>query len=359
MKSKEISILMFDAAYPPPILGGKEKQAHLLAKELSRQGVDCKALSYKHSGNSSEDHEGILVDRVSPGIWAVPNLFLRLVALRRKFKILHIHTPSRIGKIMVLLGFLLGYRIVFKFPNEHLLNSKHFIDRTVWTMLCWLVDLCVVLEEDTKNKLIDKGVNKKNIFFVANGVEMSQCKGISESKKQIELIYVGRLVPQKACDQLIKACKILRKKNINFSLKIIGDGPLKNEMVHLVYDLNLGEQVYFVGYSNNPLAYMERSDILVLPSLHEGMPNALLEAISIGLPIVSTDVGAVRKQVGSFGEQFLCKPDDPECLAEKIYLLAGDPFLRKEYSKYLYKRGGEMFSIQAIAKQYIEKYKKL
>lgn len=358
-KSVLPSVLMFDAAYPPPILGGKEKQAHLLAKALSSQGVKCKALSYKHSGNSSEVHDGISVYRVPPGTKAVPSLFLRLIALRRKFKILHIHTPSRIGKIMTLLGFLLRYRIVFKFPNEHLLDSKHLIDRTVWNALFWLIDLFVVLEEDTNKKLIDRGVDKKKIFYAVNGVEMMQFNDVCVNNSQIKLIFVGRLMPQKGCDQLIKACALLRKESVNFSLKIIGNGPLKEDIVQLVHDLNLEKQVDLVGYSDNPCSYMTSSDIVILPSLYEGMSNVLLEAISLGLPIVATDVGSARKQVGPFGTQFLCKPNDPECLAKKILMLANDSSLREEYGNYLHERGKEMFSIEAVAKHYIEKYKQL
>lgn len=354
------SVLMFDAAYPPPILGGKEKQAHLLAKQLSKIGIECNAISYKHNGNSSGVHEDIIVDRVSTGIWAIPSLFLKLIAHRRIFKILHIHTPSRIGKVMVILGFLLRYRIIFKFPNEHLLDSRGFIDRAVWRVLFRLIDLLVVLEEDTVNKLLDRRIDKRKIFFVVNGVEIGQFVDVSENnQQQIKLIFVGRLMPQKACDSLINACAILQRKGIDFSLKIVGDGPLKEKLVKMVYNLNLNKHVDFEGYNANPLTYMKMSDVVVLPSLNEGMSNVLLEAISIGLPIVATDVGSARKQVGPFGEQFLCRSNDPKSLAEKILILAKDSSLRAEYGNYLYRRGKELFSIEAVAKKYIEKYNQI
>ena len=89
------------------------------------------------------------------------------------------------------------------------------------------------------------------------------------------------------------------------------------------------------------------------------MSNVLLEAISIGLPIVATDVGAAKKQIGAYGEQFLCKPFNHRCLAEKIQTLANNTQLRKQYGAYLYKRGHKVFSIDSIAEKYISAYKSI
>ena len=352
------SVTMFDAAYPPPVIGGKEKQAHLLAKSLFQKGVRVQALSYEHNANLSESHEGVFVKRVKKGLLSPFKIAMALISCRKSFSILHIHTPSRIGKLVALFGFLLRYRVVFKFPNEHLLDSTHWFDRLIWRALFTMVDLFVVLEEDTRKKLQSRGITGKQVFCVENGVEMGESIAVNTSK-QVRLIFVGRLMPQKACDQLIRACALLRKAGVDFSLCIVGDGPLMNELSGLVDGLELADCITFEGYHPAPIELMKKSDLLVLPSLQEGMSNVLLEAISIGLPIVATDVGSAKKQVGSYGEQFLCKPTDSACLAEKIQLLADDPMLRKEYGAYLYQRGHEMFSIDAVADKYIQAYEEL
>lgn len=355
---EQISILMFDAAYPPPVIGGKEKQAHLLAKTLLAKGMRVKALSYEHNSNSSEMHEGIFVQRVKKGWMAPVRLAIALAKDRTTFSVLHVHSPSRIGKILVLIGFLLRYQIVFKLPNEHLLDSTKWLDCALWRRLFYLVDLFVVLEEDTKRRLRARGLSEKKLFFVENGVEMGD-PIITDASNPTRLIFVGRLMPQKACDQLIRACALLRDKGVDFLLSIVGDGPLKEELSSFVSNLNLEQHIIFEGYQSAPIVNMKESHILVLPSMYEGMSNALLEAISIGLPIVTTDVGAAKKQIGAYGEQFLCKPLNHICLAEKIQTLANNTQLRKEYGDYLHKRGLELFSIDTVAEKYISEYKRI
>ena len=357
-KKIQLSVVMFDAAYPPPVLGGKEKQAHLLAKTLLSRGVNVKALSYEHNGNTSEVYEGVFVKRVKKGFLAPVMLGIALVECRKFFSVLHIHTPSRIGKIVALIGFFLRYKIVFKFPNEHLLDSTNWLDRAVWCGLFKVADLLVVLEEDTKNKLKARGPLEEKLFFVENGVEMIAPIKMDTSNP-VRLIFVGRLVPQKACDQLIHACDLLRDWGVDFSLIIFGDGPLKDELSCLVDKLNLEGNISFEGYCSAPIDRMKESHILVLPSLYEGMSNVLLEAISIGLPIIATDVGAAKKQVGSCGEQFLCEPLDQGCLAEIIKTLFNNPQIRKEYGDYLYNRGCQIFAIEIVAEKYIKEYKRI
>jgi len=349
---------MFDAAYPPPVVGGKEKQAHLLSKELKAKGLDVKVLSYVHNGNASGIYEGIFVKRVRPGTRSLPRLLLILIKYRLNYGILHIHTPSRIGKILVFFAFFLRYRIVFKFPNEKLLDGQGIIGCAVWKLLFILVNVFVVLENDTMEKLIVKNVNKKKIFSVSNGVEMGTAIATENTSQPIKLIFVGRLTKQKCCDVLIMACSKLKLKQ-DWQLSIVGDGSLHHDLSVLVNQLGLSDHVFFSGYKADITSCMDAADILILPSEKEGMSNVVLEAISIGLPIVLTHVGAARKQVGSFGEQFLCSPHDPECLAEKIANLANHPELRQQYGNYLYQRGFDMFSIDAVATQYIQKYKQL
>lgn len=356
---KKLKIIMFDAAFPPPVVGGKEKQAFLLAKRLVAKGINVDALSYRHNSNTSEKLEGINIHRVNPGISSLPPLILHLIKSRTKAKILHIHTPSKIGKILTFIGFALGYKIVFKFPGQDIINDNNFSSKILWYTMFKTVSLFVVLEDNTYQKLTSLSINKNKIFYVHNGVEMHKNKKTIQYDKKINLIFIGRLVPIKLCDQMIYACSLLHKKGIDFKLTIVGDGPLTQDLIDLTKELQLENHVFFEGHKSNTISYMEKSDILILPSLSEGMSNVLLEAISVGLPIVATNVGSASTQVGTFGKQFLCDPYKPESLAEKIIILTNDPKLREKYGSYLYNRGCEMFSIEAVTNKYISKYKEL
>ena len=350
---------MFEATYPPPVIGGKEKQAHLLSRELVRLGVKVTVLSYTHNGNTSGEHEGVLVDRVPRGLAALPLLFWHLMRYRSKFSILHIHTPSRIGKIVTIFGFLLRYKVVFKFPNEHLLDNSGFIEPASWKIILNLVDLFVVLEDDTRRKLIERNVPIEKIFQVSNGVEIPDNPSDQKDDKLFKTLFVGRLMPQKKCDDLIKACSLLDKKKIDWKLIIVGDGPLYKELMGLCNKLGVADRVFFEGYQADTLSYMKKSDLLVLPSKKEGMSNVLLEAMSVGLSIIATKVGAARIQVGYMGEQFLYEVGDIKTLVKHIEKMGNDHNLRYSYGDYLRVRCRDEFSIEMISCLYLEKYRNI
>jgi len=357
--SSQLKILMFDAAYPPPITGGKEKQVHLLANELKRQGVDVCALSYEHNGNHTQLHDNIKVYRVKKGVMAPLLLLIQLVYLRINFKILHIHTPSRIGHIMVFIGFMLGYQVVFKFPNEKMLANLSILAICYWRITIRLAKLLVVLEEKTQNTLISSWkVNKAKIFLASNGVEVLKNKK-QISKKIIKLLFVGRLVKQKCCSDLIKACGKLNNEKIKWQLGIVGDGALMDSLKIMAKQLEIADKISFHGYQSDVLKYMKDADLLVLPSEKEGMSNVLLEAMAIGLPIICTDVGAAKNMIGKREEKYLIKPHDIIDLTNKITIFAENTTLLKEYGTYLFERCKSKYSIQSITNSYIERYQKM
>ncbi|MBA7540304.1 N-acetyl-alpha-D-glucosaminyl L-malate synthase [subsurface metagenome] len=347
-----MNILMFDAAYPPPILGGKEKQAHLLARELIRQGEKVQALSYLHNGNKSDLYEGILIRRVRKGVLSVPSFLLHLIWLRFFFNIFHIHTPSRIGLILAIIGYFLNYKVLFKFPGQTIFDNRSVTDSLLLRIGLKISKQLIVLEDRTKNKLKRIGIEDNKIFNTVNGVEISELKLYSHESNEILLLYVGRLVPIKGCDYLIESCSLLDSSKINWKLFLIGDGPLQSNLQLLARKLNISDRVFFKGYHTNTIDFMRNADILILPSRSEGMSNVLLEAVSVGLPIVATDVGAARKIVGDYASKFLCKPLDPVDVANKIEVLAKNYEIRNMYGEYLHERGKKLFSIEEVAGKY-------
>src|SRR5690625_2500259 len=103
------------------------------------------------------------------------------------------------------------------------------------------------------------------------------------------IITVGRLTKQKGHWHLIRAFKIVKNEIPNAKLVILGDGPLKSYLISLSKQLELEDDVYFLGFQKNPFKYLVNSDVYAFPSLYEGFPNALCEAMACGLPVISTD----------------------------------------------------------------------
>lgn len=349
------SVVMFDAAYPPPVIGGKEKQAHLLSIGLLNINVKVQVISFRHNGSESQYFEGIKIKRLKSGVFRPLSIFLNLLKSRLSASILHIHTPSRIGRLVAVFGKLIGFSIVFKFPGQSLIEYKSFLDRISWDLVFRCSDALVVLESDTYQALLRNGNASSRIRMMVNGVVLGLPIQFND-KSVVQLLFVGRLVELKRCVDLIHACSILKKKDFKFSLKIVGDGPERQSLKNIVQNLDLEDDIIFEGYREDTLSIMSESDVLVLPSRTEGMSNVILEAMSIGLPVVATNVGATGQLLGGFGRHFVVPPLSPVMLSKVIEKIIGNKKLRYEYSRYLYFRCKERFSVERIAEDYNKMY---
>jgi glycosyltransferase involved in cell wall biosynthesis len=352
-----MKVIMFDAAYPPPILGGKEKQAHILASELKRRGAKISALSYRHNGKTMHFHDSIAVYRVKRNLFSPLLFFMRLTRLKKYFQILHVHTPSRIGHFIAFCGSILGYQVVFKFPNEKMLESLTSFERVMWRTTVRRSELLVILEAGTKMTLKEEwGIKDSKIFLASNGVVLSPQKQYKQMENQLNILFVGRLTEQKRCEDLIEACQALSGRNVNWGLDIVGDGPLMADLQTKVSKINDRKRVTFHSYQADTIKFMQAADLLLLPSTKEGMSNVVLEAMSIGLPVICTDVGSAKTMLGDYGAKYLIKPNDIEAMTKKIELFAKDFSLLNEYGLYLFNRCNSKYSIANVAASYSDRY---
>lgn len=120
---------------------------------------------------------------------------------------------------------------------------------------------------------------------------------IEPDQGQKIVVTVGRMVEPKGQWHLVRAFSEVVKTEKNAKLLIIGDGLLKEYLEDLANEYGLGGKVIFVGYSDNPFWYNSLADIFVLPSLHEGYPNALVEAVCCGMPCIATDVHSGAREI--------------------------------------------------------------
>jgi len=147
--------------------------------------------------------------------------------------------------------------------------------------------------------IVDFGLKKENIITIENGYNMERIRLQCEEKlgdQQERILYdkkiiatTGRLSLQKGQWHLIRAFSEVVKRVPNALLMIIGSGELEKYLKDLSKAYGLGDQVYFTGHVANPYKYLNRADVFVLPSLYEGFPNALAEAMCMGLPCIATD----------------------------------------------------------------------
>jgi N-acetyl-alpha-D-glucosaminyl L-malate synthase BshA len=199
----------------------------------------------------------------------------------------------------------------------------------------------VVLTNNMKDEI--KKNYDRNVLVIPNGIDSEKFKNLSQEKIRDELnikqnetiiIFIGTLKPVKGVQYLIEAMEILRQKNLDVKLLLIGDGKEKQNLEKLVKKLKLEKHVKFIGKIQNEEIpkYMALSNIFVLPSLSEGFPLTILEAMACGLPIVTTMVRGIPEVVEDGENGFLVEPKNPKEIAEKVLLLLKDDKLREKIS---------------------------
>ncbi len=172
-------------------------------------------------------------------------------------------------------------------------------------------DQIVAVSKEIEWKLVNwLGISSSRVRTIINGCD---CKWIEkkmilhnqdmtedfvtriENRKLI--VTIGRLVDQKGQWHLIRAFSEVIKKEPQAVLLILGMGPLKDYLAKLLVDYGLEESVFLIGYSENPYWYLGKADVFILPSLYEGYPNALMEAVCCGVPCIATDVHSGTREI--------------------------------------------------------------
>jgi glycosyltransferase involved in cell wall biosynthesis len=150
------------------------------------------------------------------------------------------------------------------------------------------------------------------------------------SKKMNQVVTVTRLIPVKGISYLIKAMAYVKEG----TLLIIGDGPEKEKTQSLLHSLGLQDRITFLGWVDrrSMWRYLQQSIVFVLPSLSEGSPRVILEAMMCGLPIVATRVGGIPEMMTDGLNGFLVPPRNEKILAESIRRVLNDPSFQRSAS---------------------------
>jgi len=144
---------------------------------------------------------------------------------------------------------------------------------------------------------------------------------------------VANLRPEKGYDVLLTAARSIADYGLPIRIAAVGRGPLATSLRARHNDLSLGERFQFLGQRDDVLQLLAGADAFVLPSLHEGLPVALMEATSVGLPIVASSVGGVPQVLEDGVDALLVPPGEPGSLVDAMKRLASDPELRERLGR--------------------------
>ncbi len=170
---------------------------------------------------------------------------------------------------------------------------------------------------------------------------------------------VARLQPEKGVDHFLKAAARVAPLVPEARFIVVGDGPLRGELGALTKRLGVGERVCFLGFRSDAREITSLLDVLVVPSLTEGAPLVVLEAMAAGVPVAASSVGGIPDQIRHEREGLLVAPGDAEALGEAILGLLRDPAYARSLGEAGRRRAGSEFGYGTMVQRIEDVYRKV
>lgn len=228
--------------------------------------------------------------------------------------------------------------------SERVDPSRHDCPR-VWSwirLVAYPWADCVVCQTDSVRRWMNRHIRRARIAVIPNPVSPPQVDPLQTASTDAERLALhghptvaamGRLTAQKGFDLLISAFAGAVRTNPAWRLVILGDGPQRDQLILLARSFQVQEKVSLPGILKNPFSLLRQADIFVLPSRYEGFPNALLEAMACGLPVVSFDCPSGPADIIRHGVDGLLVPaQNVDALARAMAALMNDEKWRSRLS---------------------------
>lgn len=360
-------------------LYGAENMLLTLVKEQMAKGVSPMILSAGEPGAGEKALETearrqglpVIPWRMSPGFnlkgardiirWARAEGVQLLHSHGYKFNVLMGLWPERIRKIP-LVTTLHGYVKAPRYTKAWLYES---LDRLVLGRMRQVV----LVSDSMRNEIPSRLARSPSVVVVVNGLSTaSLCeRAATELSSELEtflrrfeyiVLGVGRLSKEKGFDRLVAAFAELKRRYPSTGLVIIGEGKQRSELEEQLRSQGLLGDALLPGYLTEVPAMMKRADVLCMPSLTEGLPITLLEAMTLGLPIVACNVGEIGNVLGQGLGGRLIQYEGPESLANAIAATFADADTRSECTRWSEQRVERDYSGRSMVERYLDVYQR-
>ena len=340
-------ILLINSEYPP-VGGGASTASANIARTLVKHGHEVVVLTTRYNElpkNQIEDGIRIIRGparrsyRERSTAWE-QGLFILLGCLRAiplvqrwrpQVTLAFFGAPSGIIALFLRYLFKLPYIVSLRGGDVPGFRSYDFwlyhLLITPLLHVVWRKAEAVVANSQGLREIAIAFNDQVEIDVIPNGVDVEQFDLQPRDWAPPHLLSVGRLVHQKGFDLLLKA--LSGADQMPWQLTIVGAGPRKKLLMELAGKLGISSKVHFAGWQSNldlPTFY-HKANIFILPSRNEGMPNAVLEAMSCGLPVVATDIAGNQELVIEGETGYLVLPESPADLQQKLETLMADAAL--------------------------------
>lgn len=346
------------------VVHGTERYVIDLIKNIDRNKFSVHVAT-PSKGPISDILESLSVDEIvydngkmnTFSIKGIFNLFIKIY--NKNFNIIH----ANAGIIPNILGKLLGVKMNLEskhgilIPDEELENMP-FKLKFHEKIKEYFVDYFIAESENDKQKLIKYfGIKKDKIKVIYNGIDLKKNSpeinnGFHKSQngeKEIIIGTIGRLTYQKGHDLLIKAFAHVADIIGNVRLIILGSGENEINLKNLVKENGCENKINFVKYNEDIYDILNKLDIFILTSRYEGVPYVILEAMNIGIPIVSTRVGGIDNILKDEYSALLVEKGNIEEISKALMKLIKNPLLRTELSNNAFNEV-QKYSIENMAK---------
>ncbi len=338
----------------PAFVGGIAIHAHEMSKMQASMGHEVTVYTSIWNDEPLEEERdnyrifrfrGITIFR-NP---IAANLFYTLLRERNKHDVIHAHSHLYSSTVFCAIARMIG--------SSPLVVTNHgLISQTapMWlqkiyvpTVAKWvynIADSIICYTETERNQLIDLGIKPEKISVIHNGVDTDHFAPLTNNAPKKQILWIGKYVPGKGVEYLLQGFQSFSRKSSDYTLLMIGRGPQKDDCLKMIEDLGLKEKVILRDFIDNkdlPEIYRQ-SCLFVLPSLEEGVPRTILEAMACGVPVACTELPQLVKIVSGCG--LLFPPRDPDALAAAISTLISDPEMAQTCGRNGREKAASMYS---------------
>ncbi|RJS80711.1 glycosyltransferase family 4 protein [Methanophagales archaeon] len=344
----KIAILV--SHFPPKWIAGTEIATYNITKHLAKRGHEVHVITrYSKELQRLEESDSLYIHRVCyldfPILRFFTHLFFSFVEIfkiRKDLSVIHGQMVSPCGLLAMIAGKYLQKPSITYVRGSDVYKATKLFKITIGEFVLRNSDVVIALTGDMKREI--QKIYGREVFVIPNGIDLEKFNNLSKEnvRKKLKIaneeeiiVFVGTLRSVKGIKYLIEAMKIIIQKNIDTRLMLVGDGEDRESLEKHVKELDLEKYVSFVGKVPNEKVpeYMVASDVFVLPSVSEGFPVTILEAMASGLPIVATKVGGLPEIIKDGENGFLVEPKNPKGIAQRVMLILEDDNLSGRISR--------------------------
>jgi len=374
MSKKPGVVMLLQNFYPS--IGGAERQALSLSRRLVDQGFWVTVVTqYQPKQKAFEMIEKVPVRRFGRGpVTFLFVSFIWLVLHKEQYDVIHVHMATSHAVGAAFIARLLGKKVIVKLSGSKLVGEvavsrRTFIGRCKLAALGFLKPLLVLVSQGQEEDLPGSGLEKLQKRFIPNGVDIERFQPPTTEEKEnirkalkwdgLVFLFVGRFSADKlrldVFRNFVTAWAQVKKEGHAMSFYLVGKGELEADYRRVIQEMGVESSVQLWPARDNVRELYQAANVFVLPSITEGLSNALLEAVSCGLPILASRVCGIMDIIQESVQGLLFDPLDARDIEQSLRRMVESKALREKMGGAA-RWVGQKYSLDETISKYVKLY---